>query len=187
MAKLGVFNSISIDGFFTDDKSDMSWAHASAPDPEFNQFVSNNASHDGILLFGRKTYEMMAAYWPTPQAMKDMPAVAKGMNSMQKVVFSETLKEASWENTRLFRGNLVEEVKNLKSQSEKDIVILGSGSIASQLAEARLIDQYQMVVVPILLGKGRTQFEGVTHHQNLLLTESRSFRKGNIFLSYSVN
>ena len=99
MARLAVFNSVTLDGYFTDDKGDMSWAHKDPNDTEWNEFVSGNASGGGALLLGRVTYEMMAGFWPTPAAMEMMPAVAEGMNRMTKVVFSRTMKKASWANT----------------------------------------------------------------------------------------
>ena len=84
MRKLTVFNNISLDGYIADEDGDMSWAHND--DAEWQRFMNSNASHaDGTLLFGRKTYQMMASYWPTPAAQKAMPKVAAGMNAMHKV------------------------------------------------------------------------------------------------------
>src|SRR6185295_16748421 len=99
MRKLMVFNNISLDGYFTDANSDMSWAHRN--DDEWNSFSAENAKGGGELVFGRKTYEMMVAHWPTEAAKKQMPDVAKGMNEAKKVVFSKSLKSADWNNTRL--------------------------------------------------------------------------------------
>ena len=112
MRKLMVFNHVSLDGFFTDNKADMSWAHR--PDPEWNEFVQGNASGGGELLFGRITYEMMASFWPTPFAMEKFPVVAQGMNRLPKVVFSRTLDHASWSNTRLVKDGMAEAVRNMK-------------------------------------------------------------------------
>ncbi|MFL5606068.1 MAG: dihydrofolate reductase family protein, partial [Gemmatimonadaceae bacterium] len=86
MRRLTVFNNVSLDGYFTDAKGDMSWAHNN--DPEWNAFAAENASGGGALLLGRITYDLMASFWPTPRAMQAMPEVAKGMNRMPKVVFS---------------------------------------------------------------------------------------------------
>lgn len=184
MRKLHVFNNVSLDGFFTDANSDMSWAHKH--DEEWNAFASSNASGNGELLFGRVTYEMMAAFWPTPQAAAMLPKVAEGMNAMRKNVFSRTLDNVTWKNTALRKGDLVAEVTKLKSESGPDMVILGSGSIVSQLTQARLIDEYQLVVNPIVLGKGRTLFETVQDRVGLKLTKSRSFQNGNVVLWYEV-
>jgi dihydrofolate reductase len=182
MRKVIVFNMVSLDGYFVDGKGDMSWAHKH--DEEWNAFVSGNASGNGTLLFGRVTYDMMASYWPSPMALKNSPAVAKGMNEMPKVVFSHTLSKASWNNTKLLKGDAADEVRKLRSEPGPDMVILGSGKIVAHLAEHNLIDEYQLAVSPIVLGSGRTLFEGVTHKLGLKLTSSRAFGNGTVFLCY---
>ncbi|MEP6922508.1 MAG: dihydrofolate reductase family protein [bacterium] len=182
MRKLRVFNSVTADGYFTDKKGDMSWAHNS--DPEWNEFVAENSKSGGELLFGRVTFQMMESFWPTPVAAKQFPEVAEQMNKLPKVVFSKTLNTVSWQNTRLLKGELVDEVRKLKQEPGDDIVILGSGSIVAQLAGEKVIDGYQLVVNPIVLGDGRTMFEGVKEKLNLNLTNSRTFSNGNVLLSY---
>jgi dihydrofolate reductase len=182
MRRLIAFEQVSLDGFFVDAKGDMSWAHKQ--DPEWNAFAASNASGDGALLFGRVTYEMMASFWPTPAAMETMPAVAEGMNNMPKVVFSRTLEKASWKNTKLVKGDMVAEVRKMKKESGPGMAILGSGTIVSQLAQAGLIDELQVVVNPIVLGKGRTLFEGVKERIALKLMKTRAFGNGNVVLYY---
>ena len=184
MRKLVVFNHVSLDGYFVDLTGSMSWAKAGTKDAEWNAFVAENAKGDSPLLFGRVTYELMASFWPTPMADQHDPIVAERMNKLQKVVFSRTLGKASWSNTRLVKGDMVAEIRRMKKDSGEDMVILGSGSVVSQLAQERLIDAYQVVVNPIILGQGRTMFEGVKEKLNLKLTKTRSFGNGNVFLSY---
>ena len=138
MRSLIVFNHVSLDGYFVDKKGDMRWAHQQ--DPEWNEFVAGNARGGGVLLFGRVTYEMMASYWPTPMAAQNSPAVAEHMNNLQKVVFSRTLDKVSWKNTRLVKGDLATEVRKMKQESGEGLVIMGSGTIVSQLAQEGLID-----------------------------------------------
>ena len=137
-----------------------------------------------MLVFGRTTYEMMASFWPTPAAAEQFPVVAKQMNSLPKIVFSKTLKKASWNNTRQVRGDLVAEVRRMKNEPGEQMVILGSGSIVSQLAQADLIDEYQLLAVPIVLGEGRTMFEGSKKTLNLALAKTRTFRNGRVFSVY---
>lgn len=182
MRKVVVFNNVTLDGYFADRNGDMSWAHKQ--DAEWNAFVGSNASGQGVLLFGRVTYELMASFWPTPAAMERAPVVAKGMNNMPKVVFSRTLEKASWQNTTLVKGDLAAEVRKLKQQPGPDMVILGSGSIVSQLARAGLIDEFQIVVNPIVLGNGKTLFDGVTEKLTLKLVNTRAFGNGNVVLYY---
>jgi len=184
MRKITVFNNVTLDGYFTSKSGDMSWAHKD--DPEWTQFAASNAGGGGELLFGRVTYEMMASYWPSPQALKQNRAVAEGMNALPKVVFSRSLDKATWANTRLMKGDLATEVRKLKEERGKDIVILGSGTLVSQLSQARLIDHYQIVVNPIVLGSGRTLFEGVTGKIGLKRTDSRTFGNGNVLLTYEL-
>lgn len=186
MRKLSVFNNVSLDGYFCDQNNDMSWAKSGQDDPEWNEFVSGNASGGGMLLFGRITYQMMESFWPTPEAHRMMPRVAEGMNRSEKVVFSRTLSKADWNNTTLLKGDLVEEVQKLKQRSGNGMVILGSGQITAQLTQAGLIDEYQFVVIPIVLGKGRTLFEGVTHPVPFKLKTSRAFKNGLVFLKYEL-
>lgn len=182
MRRLAAFELVSLDGYFADVNGDMSWAHKQ--DPEWNAFVGGNASGGGALLFGRVTYQMMASFWPTPAAMERAPVVAEGMNSMPKVVFSRTLDRAAWQNTKLVKGDLAAEVRKLKNEPGPDMAILGSGSIVSQLAQAGLIDELQIAVNPIVLGKGKTLFEGVKEKLALKLIKTRAFGNGNVVLYY---
>ncbi len=184
MRKLVVFNHVSLDGYFVDGNGDMSWAKANQDDEEWNSFVAENAKGGGVLVFGRITYAMMAGFWPTPFALENMPVVAERMNNLPKVVFSRTLEKASWNNTKLVKGDMAAEVRSMKKETGEGMVILGSGSIVSQLTSEGLIDEYQVVVNPVVLGNGRTMFEGVKEKLNLRLTKTRAFGNGNVFLSY---
>jgi dihydrofolate reductase len=182
MRKLTVFNNISLDGYFTDQAGDMSWARR--PDAEFNEFTQNNARGGGHLLFGRVTYELMIQFWPTPMAMQTNPVVAERINAAEKIVFSRTLDAASWNNARVVKGDIVAQVRQLKAESGENMVIMGSGAIVAQFAEAGLIDEFQLVVCPVILGAGRTLFDGVAKRLVLKRLESRAFANGNVFMRY---
>jgi dihydrofolate reductase len=106
------------------------------------------------------------------------------MNHLPKVVFSRTLGEASWNNTKLVKGDLEREIRKMKHEPGMDMLIMGSGSIISQLATAGVIDEYQLVLIPIVLGSGRTMFDGIKDRLNLELTQMRAFANGNVVLSY---
>ena len=114
MRRLLVFNQVSLDGYFTDSKGDMSWAHKN--DPEWNAWVQDNAKGGGVLLFGRITYQMMASFWPTAAALETMPVVAERMNNLPKVVFSRTLDKASWQNTKLVKTGMLDEVRRQRER-----------------------------------------------------------------------
>ena len=184
-AKLSVFDTISLDGYFTDANNSERFAHEGAPDKEFDTFTSDNAANGGALLMGRKTYEVLIQFWPTPAAMEQMPAVAKAMNAMRKYVISHTLRNPRWPNTHVLIGKLEHDVPRLKARSDVDIAVLGSGSIVAQLTELGLVDEYQIVVAPVVLGRGRSLFEGVTRRPELRVIETHVFRNGKVFLRYA--
>jgi dihydrofolate reductase len=184
MQRLIVFNHVSLDGYFVDANGDMRFAQNPIPDKEWDAFVSSNASGGGTLVFGRVTYDLMVSFWPTPMAAQQMPDVAKQMNSLPKVVFSRTMHEASWQNTRLVKSDPVDEIRKMKNEAGAGMVIFGSGTIVSQLAQAGLIDEYQFVVDPVVLGKGRTMFDGLKDKLTFKLKSSRTFSNGNVLLCY---
>ncbi len=143
--------------------------------------MSGNASGGGELLFGRKTYQMMEAFWPTPLAAAQMPEVARGMNAARKYVASRTLTP-TWTNTRRLEGDLLEAVRALKAGEGPGLALLGSGSVAAQLGDAGLVDEYQFVIIPVALGAGRTVF---TRRRPLRLVEQRAFTCGNVAVTYA--
>jgi dihydrofolate reductase len=135
-------------------------------------------------MFGRTTYELMTMYWPTPLAAKNNPVVATYMNQRPKIVVSHSIDKPDWNNTIRIQGDLPAAVRRLKQEPGDDICILGSGSLVAQLAPHGLIDSYQIAVSPIVLGKGKTLFEGIKDRLNLKLTSTRAFHNGNAVLSY---
>ena len=181
MRRLGVFNLVTLDGYFAGQDGDISWHNV---DAEFHEYAEKNANSGNVLLFGRVTYELMAGYWPSPEAIKNDPSVAQGMNRSPKIVFSRTLNEADWANTRLVKDDMLGEIRKLKQQPGRDLTILGSGSIVAQLAQAGLIDEYQLLLNPVVLGKGKTMFENIKGKIALKLTKSRTFANGNVLLCY---
>jgi dihydrofolate reductase len=185
MRRLIAFENISLDGYFTDSRQDMSWAHAGSDDAEFSDFVAGNAKGKALLIFGRVTYELMVSFWPTPAAMQSLPAVAERINAGPKLVFSKTLTKTSWNNTVLTAASPAAEIARLKKTPGPDMTILGSGSLVWQLSQARLIDEYQLVVNPVILGSGRTLFEGVEDRFSVTLKHSRIFQNGKVFLTYA--
>ncbi len=184
MRKVSVFNNVSIDGYYADPDGDYSFAHEGGDDPELRKFTAANAKGENALVFGRVTYDLMAAWWPTKDAAMAMPEVAKGMNAAPKYVFSRTLKKAGWANTTLLKADPAKEVARLKKTAGPDMTILGSGSIVAQLAAAGLIDEVQLMVCPVVLGAGKSQFAGAAARWKL--ARSRTFRNGRVFLAYEL-
>lgn len=185
MGKINTFTFISVDGFFAGPNGEIDWFKAIGKDEEFDAYTHSQATSEGSLIFGRTTYEMMKSYWPTPEAIKADPGMAKAVDESAKIVFSKTLKSVEegqhWKKIRLFREINPEEVKKLKKES--DMTILGSGSVVQQLANLGLIDNYTLAVVPMVLGAGKPLFKGVKK-TDLKLIEVRAFKNGVVLLRY---
>ena len=182
MRKVLFFMMTTLNGFYERGQWEIDWHNV---DDEFTRFAIEQIESVDTLLFGRVTYEGMASYWPTPAAIADSPATAEQMNSLPKIVFSNTLEKAEWGNTRLVRGNAAEEVAGLKEQAGKDVIIFGSSDLAVSLAERGLIDEYRIMVNPILLGAGKPVFNGLNRDVPLKLLGTRTFKNGNVLLTYA--
>jgi dihydrofolate reductase len=185
MRTLRVFNNVSLDGYYTDANNDYSWAHKDVNNPELIEFTRSNAQGANALVFGRVTYEVMVAWWPTPDAQKAMPEVAKGMNEAPKYVFSRTLKSVDWSNATLLAGDPAQEMSRIKQSPGPDLTVLGSGTIVAQLAAAGLIDEVQLLMCPVMLGGGKSQFAGVSGKPWWTLSQSRAFKNGRVFVAYT--
>jgi dihydrofolate reductase len=181
MRKLIVFNFLTLNGYFEGPNRDISWHRHGG---EENEYAAEGLKSGNMLLFGRVTYQMMASYWPTPIAIKNDPIVAEGMNKADKIVFSRTLNNVEWNNTRLVKDNIAEEIRKMKQMPGKDMTVLGSGSIVTQFAEHNLIDEYQIMVDPVVLGDGTPIFKDIKHKVNLKLTTTRAFKSGVVLLCY---
>lgn len=181
MSKLSVFNFISLNGYFKGPGGDTSWHRHGE---EENAYSHEMLATESTLLFGRKTYEMMQQFWPTPAGEAYDPLTAKGMNKAEKIVCSNTLAQADWQNTRIIKGDIVAQVKAMKNTAGKDMAILGSGSIVSLFAGQGLIDEYQLMIDPVALPAGTTLFKGITRPLALRLIDTRVFESGTIVLRY---
>ncbi len=181
MRKIILQMMVSLDGYFEGPNREIDWHNV---DEEFNDLAISFLDTLDTLLFGRVTYELMASYWPSEHARTDDPIVAGKMNSLRKVVVSRTLKSVDWENSTLLNGDFVEEVRKLKQQPGRDIAIFGSSDLAVALMQQRLVDEYRILVNPVILGAGKSLFNGLNGRQSLKLLESRTFRSGNVMLCY---
>jgi dihydrofolate reductase len=179
------FEMVTLDGCYASTDGDFEWTHRRERDAEWDAFVQGNAASGGELVFGRRTYEMMASWWPTPAEAQNDPLVAERMNALPKFVCSRTLHEAAWNNTTVLQGDAVERLQALKRLPGADLVILGSGELVVALGAAGLIDEYQLTVIPVALGRrGRSLFGGLEHGMDLRLIQSRRFGNGNMLLCY---
>src|SRR5262245_55221760 len=204
MARIIAFNRVSADGFFSAPDGNLNWV---VPDPELDRSVMAAADRaaaitpgtdPGTILFGRRTYDMFESFWPRAldgtapapgphspgRASAEMRGMAVWINAAKKVVFSKTRSSVTWSNSRLLQDFDPREIDRMKRQPGADILVFGSGSIASLLTQHGLIDEYQFVVSPVLLGDGRGLLTGVAKHLRLELLEAKAFPSGNVMLRY---
>lgn len=146
------------------------------PRYKFDELFASDA-----LLLGRVTYQGFAAAWPT---MPDTGAYGERMNSLPKYVFSTTLQEGTWNNTTLLHGNIAEEVTRLKEQPGQDILIFGSSDLVHQLHQQDLIDEYRLMIFPIIVGNGKHLFGEGSAKKALKLVETKTFSSGVVVLTY---
>ncbi|MGE5123931.1 MAG: dihydrofolate reductase family protein [Acidobacteriaceae bacterium] len=183
MAKVIMFNLISLDGYFEGaQKWDLAWHRV---DEEFNQFAIAQLDRADGLLFGRVTYEGMAAYWSSAEAISSDPEVASRMNSIRKYVFTRTLDRVAWNNTQLVKGDAVELLTRLKRQPGRDLLLFGSADLAATFTRHGLIDEYRIMVIPVILGAGGPLFNKIEGLLKLQLLETKTFRNGNVLLNYA--
>ena len=185
MRKVILSNVVTLDGFFEGPNKELDWHIV---DEEFNQYAIDLLSNVDALLFGRVTYQLMADYWPAaatnPSTSKSDLEIADKMNNLPKIVFSKTLQQVEWNNSRLVKDNIAQEISKMKQQSGKDMVIFGSGSIVSTFMQHGLIDEYRIIVNPVVLGNGKPLFKGINDKQNLKLLKTRVFDSGIVILFY---
>lgn len=179
MRKLFSFNMISLDGFFEAPDHDINWHNV---DEEFNEFAVEQTSSLDTIIFGRRTYQLMESYWPAAAAIADDPEIAGLMNNLPKIVFSRTLEKADWNNTRLIKDNAADEIMKLKRQPGRDLAIFGSADLIASLMD--VIDEHRVMVNPVLLRKGTPLFKQTGDPLKLKLLNTRTFRSGNILLTY---
>jgi dihydrofolate reductase len=184
MRRVFLFMMVTLDGFFEGPNHDIDWHNV---DEEFNEFAIQQLDDVDTLLFGRVTYEGMASYWPTQFAKENDPVVADKMNTVPKIVFSRTLDKAEWNNSRLVKEHIAEEVSKLKQQQGRDLAIFGSSDLAVSLLQMGLIDELRIMVNPVVLGNGKRLFAGIDEKLNLKLLKTQTFRSGNVLLYYQPN
>jgi dihydrofolate reductase len=181
MRKIFLFMVVTADGYYEGPNQEFDWPNV---DDEFNEFAVQQLDEVDTLLFGRATYEGMASYWPTPEAKQNDPVVTDAMNSIAKVVVSRTLDKAEWNNSRLVKDNVAEEIRRLKEQPGKDIAIFGSNNLTLNLLDMGLVDELRIMVNPIVLGAGNSVFTSAKQRINLKLLKTRAFSSGNVLLYY---
>lgn len=191
-----MFNHVSADGYFADADGTLDWV---TPDPELDKAAATSTPEADTILFGRRTYQMFEQFWPhaldDPKTAPDphtegrrspeIRKMAEFINSANKLVFSRTLKNVSWKNSRIVAQIDSREIEALKKGPGKDMLIFGSGSVVSELTELGLIDEYLFVANPVLLGRGKQLLRDVSKHSKLDLLEAKAFPSGNVRLRFA--
>lgn len=184
MRKIVVFNMMSVDGYFAGTDANIDW-HVT--DSEFDRWALETMKEFDTILFGRVTYQLFENYWPDTlndkSTSKENQLTAQAINDMQKIVFSTTLKMVDWNQSKLIKYITAEEIKKLKQQQGKNIVIYGSGTIVRALAKLGAIDEYRFMVNPVILGRGRSLFEG-DGQVKLELLDTKKFKSGSVLVMY---
>jgi dihydrofolate reductase len=182
MRRLIMWNLVTLDGYFEGRKPwDLDW-HNLVWGEALERYSLVQLQAADLLLFGRVTYEGMSSYWTT--ATNEVGEIADFMNSIPKVVFSKTLPQADWHNTRLVKDNAAEAVAQWKQQPGKDMLIFGSANLSATLTEHGLIDEYRLCVVPVVLGSGNPLFKPGAAPLKLKLLEARPLTTGGVLLFY---
>ena len=200
--RIVTFNHVSADGYFSRPDGSLNWV---VQDPELDRSVATTIEQskrdegNDTVLFGRRTYEQFEAFWPhalgdsptspdphhAGRSSPEMRAMAVMLNEATKLVFSRTRQKVTWKNSRLLHEIDPREMEALKGQPGKDIMIFGSGSVVSQLTQHGLIDEYQFIVGPLVLGSGRQLITGVPQSLKLDLLEAKAYASGNVKLRYA--
>lgn len=170
---------VSLDGRFEGEGGALDWH---VVDGEFTDYVMEMLAEAGTILFGRRTYETLAGYWPTATSRE-----APRMNELPKVVFSRSLERADWSNTRLVREDPVAEVRRLaeEAEDEGDLAVFGSSELAATLLRAGLIDEVRLLLCPVVLGAGRSLLANIEDRYHFRLRSTRALRSGVLILSYT--
>ena len=183
MRKIIVFDNVTLDGFMAGPNGELDWAMR---DDEVTQYSKEGQASTDMFLFGRVTYEMMASFWPTPAGKSANPVFAEVLNNSPKIVFSSTLEKADWQNTEVVKELNKDEILKLKQQQGKNMMIFGSGTIVEQLTNLGLIDEYQLMVNPVILGTGRPLFTDIKDRITLKLVKTKTFSNGIVLLQYQM-
>ncbi|WP_454666501.1 dihydrofolate reductase family protein [Acinetobacter calcoaceticus] len=187
MRKLILFLHASLDSFVEGPNGamDIGWI---AYDADLAKHAKDILSTADTVIWGRATYQMMHGYWPSmlsnPEASEHERNHAEWIEKTEKIVFSTTLDKVEWNNSRLVKDHVEEEINKLKQQPGKDMVILGSPRFTHYLMQLNLIDEYKITISPVLIGNGLPLFEGVSEKTNLKLIENKTFASGAIGLHY---
>jgi dihydrofolate reductase len=182
MRKLKLQVQMSVDGFVAGPNGEMDWITFDWDD-ELKKYVTEITEPVDCIVMGRKLAEGFIPHWSANPEGEDAASIEK-MNQTNKVVFTRTLEKSAWENTVLAKGDLIDEIKILKSREGNDIIAYGGATFVSSLIKSGLVDEFHLFVNPVALGKGMPIFQERGDRQNLTLKTSQAFSCGIVLLCY---
>ena len=184
MRKIIVLSYLTFDGFTASKDGSSKWI---VWDQGVDEYYIETQRTADALMFGRATYESLKDFWTTSKSAGENPELIEYINKTKKFVFSKSLAESDWHNTVILKDVVPSEIAALKRETGENIIVIGSGSIASQLANARLIDKYRFISLPVILGEGKPYFSDLERRLDLELLETKTFKCGNVLHRYRPN
>jgi dihydrofolate reductase len=180
MSAVFVFMNVSLDGYVEGPGHDISWAHGDS-----EPFAQEQGRLVEAILFGRRTYEMMRQFWPTEQAQRAAPETARFMNEKPKYVASHEAFDPGWDRVTVFHEDAIEQIRGLKERTAGRLAIFGSNTLCAGLVDAHLIDEFQIMVNPVLLGEGTPLFRGLRERAQVRLVRAEPQASGAVLLTYA--
>lgn len=183
MRKIIVLSYLTFDGFTASKDGSSKWI---VWDKGVDAYYVETQREADALFLGRTTYEGLKDYWSTSKSAGENPEMIEFSNKAKKYVFSKSLENAGWNNSEILRSIVPEEIEAIKNEPGKNIVVIGSGSIVSQLQNAGLVDEYRFISMPVILGEGKPYFTNLDDTLDLELVETKSFNCGSVLHRYQI-
>ena len=187
MRKIKFSIPMTLDGYIEGSQHELDWVIA---DDELHDFYTDFLNSADLMIYGRVTYQLMQSYWPNaasdPNASAAMVRFASALNPMRKLVLSKTIRDAGW-NTRIISSLVPSEIQQLKAESGSDILLGGGATTAQQFIRYGLIDEYQLVVMPVAIGQGTALFKDISNLPKMALQWSRTMKSGAVVMCYHPN
>jgi len=181
MRRIIVLSYLTLDGFTASKDGGSKWI---VWDDGVDEYYKETQREADTIFFGRTTYQSLKDYWSTSKSSGEDAEMIEYINETKKIVFSKSMKTADWNNSEVFEEIVPEEIEAMKKEAGKNIIVIGSGSVVSQLENAKLIDEYRFISIPVVLGKGKPYFENLDDKLELELIETKSFKCGSVLHCY---
>ncbi len=179
MRRIILLQSVSLDGYFEGPNHDLSWI-----EQDYEAFDTRGEYTIDAFLFGHRTYDLVKAFWSTDQGMQTAPEMAKSLTDNVKIVASRVGFEPGWNNVKVITGNVIGQIRKIKTWPGADLMMFGSNQLVVSLMEEGLVDAFQIIVRPVAIGKGTPLFAGLKKRVALDLKNVNKFKSGAVMLTY---